>query len=139
MLGLLNVKGYDNLDWMNEYMTPSGAFYPFNTPILFSNHSIASPYENQSLTMAYRAGPVLYKINPNDPDIDIVGTYTQNLDPSVTRYQISGEPAIVAGSYGQGRVVLFAVHPEYSAPETPGVDDVDFLLSNALQWALMLP
>jgi len=140
MLGLLDVKGYDNIDWMTEYMGATGAFWPFNTPILFNDHFIASPNENSELTMAYRAGPVLELLTPGDPNIEVIGTFTDDLDESMTNHQIDGMPAVVAGPYGNGRVVLFSTHPEYSSPDyyiqTPPVDEVSYLLINAARWVL---
>ncbi|EKD49994.1 MAG: hypothetical protein ACD_62C00691G0015 [uncultured bacterium] len=140
MLDLLHVKGLDNIDWMNEYMTAAGQFYPFNTPILFNDHPINSPYLYESLIMAYRAGPVLKFFDNPDPGITVIGTFTENLDPSVTAYEISGQPAVVAGSYGNGRVVLFSVHPEYSYPDyqeqIPPPDDTKPLFINAVRWVI---
>ena len=140
MLGLLDVKGFDNMEWMDEYMTASGALYPFNTPIQLSDHPIVSPNENTTLVMAYRAGPVLKLLNPNDPNIDVIGTFTQDLDPSMPSYDIAGQPAIVAGSYGNGHVVLFSTHPEYSYPQyqdqTPPIDYTSYMLINAARWVI---
>jgi len=140
MLGLLDVKGLDNYDWMEEYMNSSGSLYPFNTPILMGDHPIVTPHQNEELVMAYRAGPILKLLSSNDPNIEVVATFTEDLDSSVTKPNISGQPAIVAGTHGKGRVVLFSTHPEYSYPDyqnqDPPLDDVKYLLLNAAEWTI---
>jgi glutamine amidotransferase-like uncharacterized protein len=85
------------------------------------------------MTMFYYGGPYLEPYN--DADISILG-----------RYNITGTPAIVACSYGDGRVFLIGPHGEieegsdrdgWAFPDIPEPDDVESdwpLYKNAIRW-----
>ncbi len=84
-------------------------------------HEILGDYVSGDLmTMAYRGGPV-FEVSG---DAQVLATYTVDFDGS---YSASGEGAIVTSEYGEGKTVLFALHPEF-------LSETNFLLENAAQW-----
>ena len=63
----------------------------------------------------YSGGPVLVPANPvPEADIKVVATYESdiNLYSSKERETMAGKVAMVAGTYGKGRIFASAVHPE---------------------------
>lgn len=71
-------------------------------------------------TLRYYGGPVFSVLS----SATVLATYYQNFDSS---YSVIGSPAIVESSYGSGKVILFALHPEYDSSTQP-------LLLNAVQY-----
>jgi len=88
-------------------------------------HPITEGEANPAWIM-YFNGP-FFRPNP-DAEVDIIG-----------RYEIGGEPAIVASAYGQGRVVLTGPHPEWE--EDSDRDDISYFddfEDHGSDWDLML-
>lgn len=73
-------------------------------------HEIFSDYNvGDTLGLDYAAGPTLSSGNE-----DILIEFNENLDNGLDGYQVTGEGAVVVGHYGNGKVVLSAIHPEYN-------------------------
>jgi glutamine amidotransferase-like uncharacterized protein len=79
----------------------------------------------ESVQILYYNGPFL---KPNaDAQVNVIG-----------RYQIGGEPALVAFEYGQGRVFLTGPHPEWEEDDDrDGVDYFDRFDDQGSDWSLM--
>jgi glutamine amidotransferase-like uncharacterized protein len=100
--------------------------------IVDQTHPITQSMPNP-MTMFYYGGPYLEPYD--DANVSILG-----------RYDITGTPAIVACSYGEGRVFLIGPHGEieeggnrdgWSFPDIPEPDDVESdwpLYRNAVRW-----
>ena len=100
--------------------------------IVDQTHPITEPMPNP-MTMFYYGGPYLEPYD--DANVSILG-----------RYDITGTPAIVACSYGEGRVFLIGPHGEieegsdrdgWSFPDISEPDDVESdwpLYRNAVRW-----
>ncbi len=69
-------------------------------------------------SIRYSEGPVLLPSEPvADADVEVVATYNSDLNSMSEKERPSraGCAAAVAGTYGKGRLFVFAVHPEYDA------------------------
>ena len=63
----------------------------------------------------YSGGPVLHPSNPvEDANVEVIATYNGdvNSEGGKARPSRAGKAAIVAGTYGKGKVFCIAVHPE---------------------------
>ena len=82
------------------------------------------------VSVRFSEGPVLLPSTPvEDANIEVVATYDSDLNSMGEKERPSraGCAAAVAGTYGKGRIFVFAVHPEYD------VDD-HFLLKGAFRY-----
>ena len=82
------------------------------------------------VSVRFSEGPVLLPSTPvEDANIEVVATYDSDLNSMGEKERPSraGCAAAVAGTYGKGRLFVFAVHPEYD------VDD-HFLLNGAFRY-----
>ncbi len=64
----------------------------------------------------YSMGPVpLPSVPVPESDVEVVGYYNGNIKPpkNSTRPSMAGQACAIAGTYGKGRLFVFAVHPEY--------------------------
>jgi len=87
-------------------------------------HTITNGMQ-ESLQILYYNGP-FFKPNA-DAEVAIIG-----------RYQIGGEPALVASEYGRGRVFLTGPHPEWEEDDDrDGVDYFDRFDDQGSDWDLM--
>ncbi len=82
------------------------------------------------VSVRYSEGPVLLPSTPVEgANIDVVATYDSDLNSMGEKERPSraGCAAAVAGTYGKGRIFVFAVHPEYD-------EDDHFLLKGAFRY-----
>jgi len=67
--------------------------------------------------LRYADGPVMGLSLPvKDAEFEILATYDSDINPNgePPRKSFAGQAAIIAGTYGKGRVFASAVHPEYT-------------------------
>ena len=82
------------------------------------------------VSVRYSEGPVLLPSTPvEEANIEVVATYDSDLNAMGEKERPSraGCAAAVAGTYGKGRIFVFAVHPEYD-------EDDHFLLKGAFRY-----
>jgi glutamine amidotransferase-like uncharacterized protein len=92
--------------------------------VILEPHTITGT-EPDPIQIMYYNSP-FFVPNP-DAEVDVVG-----------RYEIGGEPALVAFDYGQGRVFLTGPHPEWEEDsERDGVSYFDSFDDQGSEWDLM--
>eukprot|EP01118_Nematostelium_gracile_P017107 TRINITY_DN7217_c0_g1_i2.p1 TRINITY_DN7217_c0_g1~~TRINITY_DN7217_c0_g1_i2.p1 ORF type:complete len:116 (-),score=27.92 TRINITY_DN7217_c0_g1_i2:5-352(-) len=92
---------------------------------------ILGDHQVSELEFYYANGPLLEAIEPVSPqgDLVVLGLFeTEYARNGSKRGIMVGNPAIVASSYGKGKVVSFSAHPELSNYA------VIPLLKGAIQW-----
>ncbi|MDI3517913.1 MAG: hypothetical protein PWQ34_60 [Caldanaerobacter sp.] len=78
-------------------------------------HPVISGYYG-NLTVHYENGPILKKIDvPNIPSYVELASYTSDIHDNGPEGITPNTPALIASEYGEGRIVLFSFHPEYTA------------------------
>lgn len=84
----------------------------------------------ERVKVGYHNGPVFEPARARDvPDYAVWATFaTEKVAGGAPKEVMKGSPAIAAGHYGEGRVVVISPHPE----QTKGLDEV---LPNAVHWA----
>jgi len=109
MMGLLDVNVYEYSDWVSYYV---GSAVSLGHEVEME-HEIFNDYTVSDIVdITYAGGPIFTTSTE-----DILLSFNDDLDSSLTNYAISGEAAVVAGQYGDGKVVLSSPHPEYSSEE----------------------
>ncbi|MFH1537026.1 MAG: BPL-N domain-containing protein [Patescibacteria group bacterium] len=118
MIGLAQVNAYDELGW-------GAAGYSGNFD--FSNDSINGEYADETHTLHYTGGPAFDIIDGYEDDINVLATFSGNI-PGAS-WDTKDLAAIYTTSYGDGKVVGVAPHPESNA-------NTRFLFNNLITWAL---
>lgn len=121
-IGLIDVVAEEHLEWGVRYLNSDASLSYY-----LHDHLVNKPHGSQTWKIAYRAGPALHKIEGTTQEIDIIGTFAEDLDPDLKNNQVKGAGAIIAAKYGEGRVVVFSPHPEYE-------EDDHFFYLNAVEW-----
>ena len=89
-----------------------------------TDHAIFGNYSaGDEISMTYAGGPAFSV----DSSVTVLATYT--IDLAYSSYSTNGAPAIVETSYGDGEVILFAAHPEFTS-------STHFLLTNAVEYLM---
>jgi len=121
-LGLLNARVLDKKHWARgvapvEVATTEKGRAPLGAP-------------GESLTISYRQGPLLAPGTAADlPAYEEWATFRGDVAlKGAPKGVMPGTTAVAAAPFGQGRVVCFSPHPEYTAGQEP-------LLHRALLWA----
>jgi len=105
MFGLLDVEA----GFYDDYFTYVGNMTRLRVEVA-AEHAIVQPHFAGDLIEAdYAGGPTL-----TSETADVLLRYAEDLDEGLQGYQLTGTGALAAGTYGSGRVVLSAVHPEYN-------------------------
>ncbi|MFH1781495.1 MAG: BPL-N domain-containing protein [Patescibacteria group bacterium] len=120
MVGLAQVNAYDYFSW------PS-ALYSDNFD--FTDNELNGDYAGTTNTLTYTGGPAFDIISGNEDEIEVLATFSGNVPG---HYDTTGKPAIITTSYGSGKVVLAAPHPENN-------ENTKFLFLNLIDWSLDVP
>jgi len=91
-----------------------------------------------STKILYSGGPVpLPSIPVNDADVEVVATYNGDINAGggPARPSMAGQAAAIAGTYGKGRLFVFAVHPESDEKDHHVLKGaLRFLTGRELEW-----
>jgi glutamine amidotransferase-like uncharacterized protein len=109
MVGLLDADAVENSDWTNYYI---GNSITANFIVDTESSIFDGLHSGDAVLMTYAAGPTF-----STSTEDVLLRFNQNLYSGLRDYQVSGRPAVITGTYGQGKVVLSSPHPEYSYPQ----------------------
>ncbi|MBP5510117.1 MAG: hypothetical protein J6Z49_04300 [Kiritimatiellae bacterium] len=69
-----------------------------------------------NVRVQFRHGPVLIPSLPvEDSEMEVIATFASDVNTTsdTPKPSMAGQAAVVAGTYGKGRVFVMAVHPEY--------------------------
>ncbi len=106
-VGLLDATAQQRSDWYAFY---AGNTERFDWEVVRSHQILPMLAEGDTTEITYAGGPSF----ETDQEDLVLLRYTQDLDPSLTDHQRTGQAALLAGSYLEGRVILSSPHPEYS-------------------------
>ena len=108
--GLLEATSQQRGDWYSHY---AGNSERFDWEVAQSHQILPMLAEGETTTITYAGGPYF----ETQDDSLVLLRFTQDLEEGLTDNQVNGQPALLAGSYLDGRVVLSSPHPEYSSQD----------------------
>lgn len=112
-----NITAHYDTGWMSYI---GGSYNP--DVKVETTHPILGDHEvGDKFSMAYRGGPV-FEVGAG---VTVLLSYTETFSSS---YAAKDQPAAVARDYGEGKVVLFALHPEF-------MTSTEDMFARAAQWA----
>lgn len=128
-LGLINAKVLDTPHWNRGHAQLKVELTPLGKEILGDHFASSVQSADGVLTVLYASGPVLAPDDTPDPSaFQPLAYYRSEITAKGGEEGIMvNSPAIVAGHFGQGRVISCSPHPE----QTAGLEDV---IPRAVQW-----
>ena len=106
-VGLLPASAQQRSDWYSHY---TGNTERFDWEVVQGHQILPMLAQGETTEITYAGGPAF----ETDEESLVLLRFTQDLDPGLTDHQVTGQAALLAGSYLDGRVVLSSPHPEYS-------------------------
>lgn len=107
--------------WYTDWTYYVGNMQNFDYEYVLEHEIFADYTLLDIIGLDYAGGPTLSTATE-----DLLIEYNEDLDPALDGYTVTGDGAVVVGGYGDGNVVLSAIHPEYN--------DEDILISY-IEWA----
>ena len=119
MIGLAQVNAIDRISWATTVAYTDG--------FTFNNNTLNGDYAGKTKWLSYTGGPAFDVVEGYEDDVEVLATFAENFKLAETSYyQVKSKAAIISTTYGSGKVILSAPHPETST-------DTRFLFDNYIE------